>query len=87
MITEDLFERVEHVSERDMEIIELSRRVLLLGSVIADLGGTMSDRVWAAMCAEKILNLHGIELSGTGYWRDGKVIATHEELNKSAEGF
>lgn len=76
------FERVEQVSDRDMEVIELSRSVLRLGAVIAGLDGTMSDRVKAAMCAEKILNLHGIELSGVGYWRDGKVIATHEELNE-----
>ena len=81
MKSED-FERVEQASDRDMEIIDLSRSVLHLGSVIADLNGTMGDRVKAVMCAEKILSLHGIELSGVGYWRDGKVIATHEELDE-----
>lgn len=86
MITEDLIERVEHVSEKDLEIIHLCRDVFALGQVIGELGGTMGDRVRAAICAEKVLNLHGMELSGTGYWRDGKVVATHEELDSSNEG-
>ncbi len=81
MKSED-FERVEQVSDIDMQVIELSRDVLHLGAVIASLDGSMRDRVIAAICAEKILYLHGIETSGTGYWRDGKVIATHEELDE-----
>lgn len=76
------FERVEKVSIKDMEIIDLSRSVYRLSEVIARLGGTMGEQVGAAMCAKKMLNLHGIELSGVGYWRDGKVIATHEELDE-----
>lgn len=87
MISEDLFERVEHVSENDLEIIQLSRDVFALGQVIAELGGTMGDRVGAAICAERVLHLHGMELSGTGYWRDGKVVKTHEELDNPNEGF
>jgi hypothetical protein len=82
----DDFTRAESVSEKDMEIIHLSRDVLALGQVIKDLGGSMAERVRAAMHSEQILNLHGIELSGAGYWRDGELLVTHDELEETAEG-
>jgi hypothetical protein len=63
----------------DLEIIQIAKDVDELGGIIKTLGGSMEDQVKAAICSEHVLGLHGIEQSGTGYWRDGELLVKHDE--------